>query len=107
MTEDTKSMQEQIIALRLRIDQQGEAMAALVRHYVEHEIATVMKGRLPSPEVTDWATLECEKAKQRKKDWREIFMHSLKDGSAATAAVICVALWEAFKAKITNTTHQP
>ena len=106
MTEEAKSMQEQIVALRLRIDQQGEAMAALVRHYVEHEIATVMKGRLPTSEVTDWATLECEKAKQRKKDWREIFMHSLKLGSAATAAVICVALWEAFKAKITHN-HQP
>jgi hypothetical protein len=106
MTEEAKSLQEQIVTLRLRIDQQGEAMAALVRHYVEHEIATVMKGRLPTSEVTDWATLECEKAKQRKKDWREIFMHSLKLGSAATAAVVCVALWEAFKSKITSN-HQP
>jgi hypothetical protein len=52
MSDDTDTLQAQIVTLRLRIDQQGEAMAALVRHYVEHEIANVMKGRLPTPEVT-------------------------------------------------------
>ena len=101
MTDD-HSLQEQIVSLRLRMDQQGEAMAALVRHYVENEIATVLKGRIPSKEVTDWATLEYEASKQRKKDWRELFMHSLKIGSAAAAAFLCVAVWEAFKARIGN-----
>lgn len=98
--EDIKSLQAQIVELRLRLEQQGEAMASLTKHYVEQQIAQVLKGRLPSPEVTDWATMECEKSKQRKKDWRELFMHSLKIGSAATAAFLCVAVWEAFKARL-------
>lgn len=100
MDEDVQSLKEQMVTLRLRLDQQGESMAALVKHYVENEIATVLKGRIPTKEVTDWATLECERSKQRKKDWRELFMHSLKIGSAAAAAFLCVALWEALKTRL-------
>jgi hypothetical protein len=102
MSDDTDTLQAQIVTLRLRIDQQGEAMAALVRHYVEQQIQTVLKGRLPTPEVTDWATLECEKAKQRKKDFKELFMHSLKLGTAATAAFLVMAVWNEFKDKVTG-----
>jgi hypothetical protein len=100
--DDIKNLQAQIVEMRLRIEHQGEAMAALTKHYVEHEIATVLKGRIPSKEVTDWATLEYEKAKERKKDFKDLLMHSLKLGSAATAAFIVVAMWEAFKAKVTG-----
>lgn len=101
-SDDIQHLKAQVVELRLRIEQQGEAMASLTRHYVEHEIATIMKGRLPTAEVTDWATLECEKSKQRKKDWRELFMHSMKLGSAAAAAFLCMAIWNEFKDRVTN-----
>lgn len=100
--EDIKSLQEQIVSLRLRIDHQGESMAALVRHYVENEIQTVLKGRIPSKEVTDWATLECERSKTRKKDVKDLVMHSVKMSSAAAVAFFLWALWEGFKAKVTG-----
>lgn len=99
-SDDISHLKAQIVELRLMISQQGEAMASLTKHYVEHEIANVLKGRIPSAEVTDWATLECEKAKARKKDFKDLFMHSLKLGTAAAAAFLCVAIWEAFKARI-------
>lgn len=99
-SDDVSHLRAQIVELRLMISQQGEAMAALTKHYVETEVANVLKGRIPSIEVTDWATLECEKSKQRKKDFKELFMHSLKLGTAAAAAFLCVAIWEAFKARL-------
>lgn len=99
-TDDIQHLKAQVVELRLMISHQGEAMASLTKHYVENEIANVLKGRIPSKEVTDWATLEYEASLQRKRDWRDLFMHSLKLGTAAAAAFLCVAIWEAFKARL-------
>lgn len=99
-SDDIQHLKAQIVELRLMISQQGEAMAALTKHYVEHEIQSTLKGRLPSAEVVEWAAAECERSKARRKDFKDLFMHSLKLGTAAAAAFLCVAIWEAFKQRV-------
>jgi len=98
--DDIANLREQIVTLRLRIDQQGEAMAALVDHMVRKEVKAQIGDRLPTEEVTRWATEEAQKAKDRRKDFRDLFMHTLKFGTLAAIGFLCIAAWEEFKTRI-------
>ena len=99
-TDDIRDLQAQIVTLRLQLDQQASNMASLVDHIVRKEVSAVVGDRLPTAEVTRWATEECVRAAARKKDYKELFMHSMKLGVAATGAFFIMAMWEALKARL-------
>lgn len=96
------SLQAQIVELRLRLDQQGEANAALVRWMVEQEIARVMKSRLPSEEAVIWLEAAAQRASLRAKDYKDLWMHTFKLGTGIAAGWIVLALWEDFKSRVTG-----
>lgn len=98
--DEIRALRAQIVEMRLRIDQQGEANAALIRYQVEQEIARVMMGRLPTAEVVEWATRAMVQSEARRKDYRDLAMHSLKLGTAATLAFAALLLWEGLKSRL-------
>lgn len=100
--DEVAELKEQIVTLRLRIDHQGEAMAALVDHMVRREIAAQMGDRLPTEEVTRWATEQAQSWKDRRKALKDVVLHTVKFGTLATIGFLCYAAWEEFKTRVTG-----
>ena len=102
MEPQNKELQEQIVELRLRIEQQGEAMAALTKHYVEQEVAKTIGGKLLPEKVATWCIEEHAKALARAQDWKDLFKDVFRFGTIAAVSFVALAIYESVKKKLTG-----
>jgi hypothetical protein len=94
------SLQEQIVLLRVQIDQQSSSLAAVAKHSATQEIERITEGRLLTPEQVHWLSEQIDMARDRKKMRGELLMHILKMGGAGTVGFIAWAIWNEFVLKI-------
>ena len=59
-----------------------------------------MSERLPTKEVTAWATSECVRAAARKRDIRDTLLKWVQFSSYAVIGFVALAIFEAIKAAI-------
>ena len=94
------SLQEQIVLLRVQIDQQSSSLAAVAKHSATQEIERITAGRLLTPEQVHWLSEQIDMARDRKKMRGELLMHLLKMGGAGGIGFIAWAVWNEIILKI-------
>jgi hypothetical protein len=100
LEERIDSLQEQIVLLRVQIDQQSSSLAAVAKHSATQEIERITEGRLLTTEQVHWLSEQIDMARDRKKMRGELLMHILKMGGAGTVGFIAWAIWNEFVLKI-------
>ena len=94
------SLQEQIVLLRVQVDQQSSSLAAVAKHSATQEIERITAGRLLTSEQVHWLSEQIDMARDRKKMRGELLMHLLKMGGAGGIGFIAWAIWNEFILKI-------
>jgi len=98
--EKLDSLQEQIVLLRVQVDQQSSSLAAVAKHSATQEIERITAGRLLTSEQVHWLSEQIDMARDRKKMRGELLMHLLKMGGAGGIGFIAWAVWNEFILKI-------
>ena len=94
------SLQEQIVLLRVQIEQQSSSLAAVAKFSATQEVERLTEGRLLTTEQVHWLSEQIDMARDRKKMRNELLMHLLKMGGAGTVGFVAWALWNEFVLKI-------
>jgi hypothetical protein len=94
------SLQEQIVLLRVQIDQQSSSLASVAKFSATQEIERLTAGRLMTSEQVHWLSEQIDMARDRKKMRGELLMHLLKMGGAGGIGFIAWAIWNEFILKI-------
>jgi hypothetical protein len=94
------SLQEQIVLLRVQIDQQSSSLASVAKFSATQEIERLTSGRLMTSEQVHWLSEQIDMARDRKKMRGELLMHLLKMGGAGGIGFIAWAIWNEFILKI-------
>lgn len=98
----TRTLQEQIVALRMQIETMSSTQATLIEHFVVKAVAAEVGDRLPPEEHTRWLADQYAAAQERRRQRNELALHLLKLGIAGCIGFILWATWEATKSKITG-----
>jgi hypothetical protein len=98
--EKIESLQEQIVLLRVQIENQSSSLAAVAKHSATQEIERLTEGRLLTPDQVRWLSEQIDMARDRKKMRIELLTHILKMGGAGGIGFIAWAIWNEFVMKI-------
>jgi hypothetical protein len=93
-------LQEQIVLLRVQIENQSSALAAVAKHSATQEIERITQGRLLTPDQVRWLSEQIDMARDRKKMRIELLTHILKMGGAGGIGFIAWAIWKEIVLKI-------
>jgi hypothetical protein len=93
-------LQEQIVTLRLQLDQQAHGNAALIDHAAQRAIAAQLGGRALTEAERDWVRASSANATERKRVRAAIWLHILQWGIGGAIGFAALSLWESFKAKV-------
>jgi hypothetical protein len=93
-------LQRQIVELRMRMEQQAEAQAALIEHAVSRAVDAKMGGRSLTEAEREWVRSSVEKAGEHKKMRGAIFLHLLQWGIGGSVGFLLWSVWESLKLKL-------
>ncbi len=94
------SLQEQIVQMRLRLDQQAEAHAALIEHAVSRAVDAKLGGRSLTEAERDWVRDAAAQAAERKKMRSAVLLHILQWGVGGSVGFLLYSAWESIKRKV-------
>lgn len=101
-SDQQRSLQEQIVQLRLQLENMATAQATMIDYTVAKTVEREVGERLPPAEHTRWLAERYDEAQRRKRARDDLLVHLLKLGSAGMLGFMAWALWEAIKAKVTG-----
>ena len=99
-TEEIKSLQRQVVEMRLQISQQAEAHAALIDHAVQRAVDAKTGGRSLTEAERDWVRTAAADAAERKRMRSAIFLHLLQWGVGGTDGFMLYSAWQSCKRKV-------
>lgn len=94
------SLQEQVVTLRMRMDQQAEAHAALIDHAVARALEAKLGGRSLTEDERDWVRTAAQDAAERRKVRSAVLLHVLQWGVGGAVGFVLYSAWESLKAKV-------
>lgn len=96
------SLQEQMVALRLQLDQQATADAALMDHAVQRAIDAKLGGRSLTEAERDYVREAAAQSAERKRIRGAILLHILQWGVGGTVGFLLYSAWESVKRKVSQ-----
>lgn len=96
----TAELQMQIVELRMRIDQQGEAQAALLQHTARREVLHALGRQALTDDELSFIREECKARARKKQMIHDIMVHLAKWGAGGAVGFIAFSLWESFKGEV-------
>jgi hypothetical protein len=96
-SEDHADLQRQIVELRMRMEQQAEAQAALIEHAVSLAVDAKTGGRPLTEAERDWMKEASAAAVERKKIRSAVLLHLVQWGVGGSVGFLLWSAWENFK----------
>ena len=94
------SLQTQVVELRMRMEQQAEAHAALIDHAVARALEAKLGGRSLTEDERDWVRTAAKESAERRKVRSAIVLHVLQWGVGGAVGFVLYSAWESLKAKV-------
>ena len=94
------TLQRQIVEMRLRMDQQAEANAALMDHAAQRAIAAALGGKQLTEDEREWVRNSFKAETERKRVRSELVLHVLKWGVGGSVGFMLYSAWEQVKASL-------
>jgi CHASE1-domain containing sensor protein len=93
-------LQRQIVELRMRMEQQAEAHAAVVEHAVSRAVDAKLGGRSLTEAEREWVRDAAAKAAEHKKMRGAVILHLVQWGIGGSVGFLLYSAWESIKAKV-------
>jgi len=97
MPDRAPSLQEQIVELRMRLEQQGEGQAALIEHVARREVQHALKDAVPTPDELRRLREMLDAQAKRRAVIHDVMVHLAKWGGSGVVGYIAFSVWEQFK----------
>lgn len=92
-----RNLQEQIVELRLRMDQMAEGQAALIEHVARREVQVAIKDAIPTIEELRQLRQMIEARARRKALIYDVMVHLAKWGAGGAVGFVAYSVWERVK----------
>jgi hypothetical protein len=99
-SDDHADLQRQIVELRMRMEQQAEAQAALIEHAVSRAVDAKTGGRSLTEAERDWVREAAAGAAERKKMRSAVLLHLVQWGIGGSVGFLLWSAWESLKLKL-------
>lgn len=100
MSPEHADLQRQIVELRMRLDQEREANAALLEHLVGRAVDARLGGRTMTEQEAQWVKEGAAQAAERKRMRSAVVLHVLQWGVGGTVGFLLYSAWESIKRKV-------